>query len=167
MGARWREDAASESARRLIRIEIVTYGVEATHQGVGTGVISPHSRFVAQQLYGRVSKSVQAGRTHSPMTARGQRERMGAVQETAVPGSVWSGAFARVQRGAHVTREQTASQIAGELCISEATVKRHLANVYAKIGVPSRSEAVRTALIDQWICLHDITTAESSNGSGG
>ena len=57
-GARWREDAASESARRLVRIEIVTYGVEATHQGVGTGVISPHSRFVAQQLYGRVSTKV-------------------------------------------------------------------------------------------------------------
>ena len=101
------------------------------------------------------------------MTAQGQRERMGAVQETAVPGSVWSGAFARVLRGAHVTREQAASQIAGELCISAATVKRHLANVYAKIGVRSRSEAVRTALIDQWICLHDITAAESSNGPGG
>ena len=67
----------------------------------------------------------------------------------------------------HVTREQAAAQIAGELCISEATVKLHLANVYAKIGVRSRSEAVRTAHIDQWICLHDITTAECSNGSGG
>ena len=66
-----------------------------------------------------------------------------------------------------MTREQAVSQIAGELCISEATVKRHLANVYKKIGVRSRSEAVRIALIDQWTCLHDITTAESCNGSGG
>jgi DNA-binding NarL/FixJ family response regulator len=57
-------------------------------------------------------------------------------------------------------------QIARELHISEATVKRHLANVYAKIGVGSRSEAVRMALVEQWIGLREITTAVS-NGSGG
>src|ERR687897_3430859 len=51
-------------------------------------------------------------------------------------------------------------QIATELDLSEATVKRHLANVYAKIGVGSRSEAVRTALKEQWIGLGDITSAE-------
>jgi DNA-binding NarL/FixJ family response regulator len=56
-------------------------------------------------------------------------------------------------------------QIARELHISEATVKRHLANVYAKIGVGSRSEAVRMALVEQWIGLREITTAVS-NGSG-
>jgi DNA-binding NarL/FixJ family response regulator len=39
-------------------------------------------------------------------------------------------------------------QIATELNLSEATVKRHLANVYQKIGVQSRSEAVRTALME-------------------
>src|SRR5918997_3433377 len=44
-------------------------------------------------------------------------------------------------------------QIATELDLSEATIKRHLANVYAKIGVGSRSEAVRTALMEQWIGL--------------
>jgi DNA-binding NarL/FixJ family response regulator len=58
------------------------------------------------------------------------------------------------------------SQIARELHISEATVKRHLANVYAKIGVGSRSEAVRMALVEQWIGLREITSAVS-NGSGG
>ena len=56
------------------------------------------------------------------------------------------------------------SQIARELHLSEATVKRHLANVYAKIGVGSRSEAVRVALAEQWIGLHEITSAHS-NGS--
>jgi len=46
-----------------------------------------------------------------------------------------------------------------------ATVKRNLANVYAKIGVGSRSEAVRMALMEQWIGLNEITSAHS-NGSG-
>src|SRR5215203_5970682 len=56
-------------------------------------------------------------------------------------------------------------QIATELDLSEATVKRHLANVYAKIGVGSRSEAVRTALKEQWIGLGDITSAAELDGS--
>jgi ATP/maltotriose-dependent transcriptional regulator MalT len=37
-------------------------------------------------------------------------------------------------------------RISGELHISEATVKRHLANIYQKVGVRSRNEAVRRAL---------------------
>ncbi len=57
-------------------------------------------------------------------------------------------------------------EIAGELNLAPATVKRHLANVYAKIGVRSRSEAVRTALMEQWIGLQEITSAHS-DGSGG
>jgi DNA-binding NarL/FixJ family response regulator len=59
-------------------------------------------------------------------------------------------------------------QIATELDLSEATVKRHLANVYAKIGVQSRSEAVRTALMEQWIGLGDIiSSADGSRGTDG
>jgi DNA-binding NarL/FixJ family response regulator len=56
-------------------------------------------------------------------------------------------------------------QIATELDLSEATVKRHLANVYAKIGVGSRSEAVRTALMEQWIGLGDIISSSSPDGT--
>ena len=58
-------------------------------------------------------------------------------------------------------------QIATELKLAESTVKRHLANIYARIGVRSRSEAVRTALMEQWIGIHDIAGDGSSNGSGG
>jgi DNA-binding NarL/FixJ family response regulator len=56
-------------------------------------------------------------------------------------------------------------EIARELNIAEATAKRHLANIYAKIGVGSRSEAVRTALMEQWIGFNDITAA-NFDGSG-
>ena len=56
--------------------------------------------------------------------------------------------------------------IARELSISEATVKRHLANVYEKIGVSSRNEAVRTALVEQWIGIHEITSASSADTDG-
>jgi DNA-binding NarL/FixJ family response regulator len=58
-------------------------------------------------------------------------------------------------------------QIATELNLSEATVKRHLANVYQKIGVRSRSEAVRTALMEQWIGLSEITSSAGLHGTDG
>ncbi len=48
-------------------------------------------------------------------------------------------------------------QIASALHLSEATVKRHLANIYAKIKVNSRSEATRKALSEGWISAHDVT----------
>jgi ATP/maltotriose-dependent transcriptional regulator MalT len=51
-------------------------------------------------------------------------------------------------------------QIAEEVHLSPATVKRHLANVYEKTGVRSRSEAVRTALMEQWIGLGEITSSD-------
>ncbi len=56
-------------------------------------------------------------------------------------------------------------RIGEELYISEATVKRHLANVYQKMGVNSRSEATRMALQEQWIGLQEITSA-SADGDG-
>jgi DNA-binding NarL/FixJ family response regulator len=59
------------------------------------------------------------------------------------------------------------AHIAEELAITEATVKRHLANVYQKIGVRSRSEAVRMALMEQWIGLGEITSASDGDGSSG
>jgi DNA-binding NarL/FixJ family response regulator len=38
------------------------------------------------------------------------------------------------------------SQIGRELFISEATVKTHLLRAYTKLGVPSRTAAVTTAM---------------------
>ncbi len=59
-----------------------------------------------------------------------------------------------------VARGMSNHQIAISLHLSEATVKRHLANIYPRIGVSSRGEAVRKALSNSWITAHDITGRE-------
>ena len=56
-----------------------------------------------------------------------------------------------------VARGMSNQQIANSLYLSEATVKRHLANIYPRIGVSSRGEAVRMALSKAWITPSDIT----------
>ncbi len=48
-------------------------------------------------------------------------------------------------------------RIASSLHVAEATVKRHLANVYLKMGVSSRSEASRQALAKDWITIEEVT----------
>ena len=50
--------------------------------------------------------------------------------------------------------------IASSLRLSEATVKRHLANVYPKMGVGSRGEAAKEALLREWITIEEITAEE-------
>jgi DNA-binding NarL/FixJ family response regulator len=47
-------------------------------------------------------------------------------------------------------------QIASSLHLAEATVKRHLANVYLKMDVSSRGEASREALTRDWITIEEI-----------
>jgi DNA-binding NarL/FixJ family response regulator len=44
------------------------------------------------------------------------------------------------------------------LHLAEATVKRHLANVYLKMDVSSRGEASREALTRDWITIEEITS---------
>ncbi len=48
-------------------------------------------------------------------------------------------------------------QIAHSLRLAEATVKRHLANLYPKMGVGSRGEATSKALAEGWISARDVT----------
>jgi DNA-binding NarL/FixJ family response regulator len=63
-----------------------------------------------------------------------------------------------------VARGMSNQQIATSLHLSEATVKRHLANIYPRIGVSSRGEAVRKALSRRWISARDITGGEAQEG---
>jgi ATP/maltotriose-dependent transcriptional regulator MalT len=50
--------------------------------------------------------------------------------------------------------------IASSLHVAEATVKRHLANVYPKMGVGSRGEAAREALMREWITIEEVTQSD-------
>jgi DNA-binding NarL/FixJ family response regulator len=59
-----------------------------------------------------------------------------------------------------IARGRSNYQIATETHLAEATVKRHLANIYQKVGVGSRSEATRLALQEMWIGIAEITQAD-------
>ena len=48
-------------------------------------------------------------------------------------------------------------EIAENLHIAEAMVRRHLSNTYSKMEVASRGEATRKALQEEWITVSDIT----------
>jgi len=56
-----------------------------------------------------------------------------------------------------VARDLSNHETASSLHLSEATIKRHLANVYPKMGVASRGEAVRLALSEDWLTVGDIS----------
>jgi DNA-binding NarL/FixJ family response regulator len=58
-------------------------------------------------------------------------------------------------------------RIASALYLSEATVKRHLANVYEKMGVGSRGEAAREALLRDWITIEEIRGSAPGGGQAG
>ena len=59
-----------------------------------------------------------------------------------------------------VSRGLSNRQIASRVRLAEGTVKRHLANIYQKMGVGSRVEAARRALQEEWITISDITAEE-------
>ena len=56
-------------------------------------------------------------------------------------------------------------QIAHDLRVAEGTVKRHLANLYPKLGVGSRSEATRKAFIEGWLTVRDLAQEARDQGN--
>jgi len=55
-------------------------------------------------------------------------------------------------------------RIASSLQLAQGTVKRHLVNVNQKMGVQSRGEAAREALLKDWITIEEITAEEDEAG---
>lgn len=47
-------------------------------------------------------------------------------------------------------------EIASELCISERTVQTHLVNIFRKLGVRTRTEAVIYAIKAGWVAFEDL-----------
>ena len=56
-----------------------------------------------------------------------------------------------------IARAMSNSQIASRLHISEGTVKRHLTNIYAKLGVSSRADATKKALTSGLLTFRDLS----------
>ena len=56
-------------------------------------------------------------------------------------------------------RGMSNSKIGNQLSVTEGTVKRHLANVYPKLGASSRGEAVHIALENEWFTIGEIEAA--------
>lgn len=56
-----------------------------------------------------------------------------------------------------VARGAGNKEVSETLHLSETTVKRHLSNVYEKLGVRTRGEAVSRAVSEGWISSWDIT----------
>ena len=54
-------------------------------------------------------------------------------------------------------RAMSNSEIASRLHISEGTVKRHLTNIYGKLGVSSRADAAKKALISGLLTFRDLS----------
>ena len=51
--------------------------------------------------------------------------------------------------------------------LSVATIKRHPANLYAKMDVGSRGEATRKALSEGWFTARDVTQGEDAPDKAG
>ena len=61
----------------------------------------------------------------------------------------------------------TNARIADALHLSEATIKRHLANSYEKLGVGTRGEAVGRGLAEGWIGPWDLLPMGAGTGERG
>jgi DNA-binding NarL/FixJ family response regulator len=59
-------------------------------------------------------------------------------------------------------RGMSNKEIAAELALSVRTVQSHLGNIFDKLGVSSRTEAVLRALKEGWVSLENVSTNGSS-----
>ena len=125
-----------------------------------------HKTSSAQELVATIEALMREPKGENTVVSmpRGSLERMG-------EGSMGTLSERETEVLVHVARGLSNNQIASSMHLAESTVKRHLANIYEKVGVRSRSEATRVALQEMWIGISEITQADldgsSQDGSSG
>lgn len=91
-----------------------------------------------------------------PLMAR-VNERLERVRSEPVAAPAYPGGLTRreVEVLCLIANGKTDRSIAEELVIAESTVRRHISNIYAKIGASNRAEATRYALREGLLSLDD------------
>jgi DNA-binding NarL/FixJ family response regulator len=114
-----------------------------------------HKTSSAQELVATIEALMREPKGENTVVSmpRGSLERMG-------EGSMGTLSERETEVLVHVARGLSNNQIASSMHLAESTVKRHLANIYEKVGVRSRSEATRLALQEMWIGISEITQAD-------
>ena len=114
-----------------------------------------HKTFSTRELIATIETLMREPRGENTVVSmpRGSLERMG-------DGPMGTLSERETEVLVHVARGRSNYQIATEMHLAESTVKRHLANIYQKVGVGSRSEATRLALQEMWIGISEITQAD-------
>ena len=59
-----------------------------------------------------------------------------------------------------VSKGMSNGQVASHLGISEVTVKRYLINIYAKLGVSSRANAIKKGFTSGLITVRDLSESD-------
>jgi DNA-binding NarL/FixJ family response regulator len=163
----------------LLDVEMPVMGAEGAIEGILR--TSPFSKVLVLTMYDepRLVRRLLALGAHAYIVKNATREELVAAVRTVhrvedrVVLSVSRGTADRLEgseRGTLSRRElevllltvraMSNKQIASGLGISEGTVKRHLTNIYAKLGVTSRADAAKQAFTSGLITFRDLSEPE-------
>ena len=99
--------------------------------------------FLLHPAPGLLERHARQGTAHAALIARIMDLQAGNTPAPRPLLDPLSGSEIRVLR--YLPTHLSAPEIAGELSVSTSTVKTHMRNLYAKLGVHSRAEAVESA----------------------
>ncbi len=160
----------------LLDVEMPVMGAEGAIEGILR--VSPSSRVIVLTMYDehRLVRKLLALGAHAYIVKNATREELVAAVRTVrrvedrVLLSVSRNTADRLEGSRKDTlsdrelevlllavRAMSNGQIAQYLHISEGTVKRHLTNIYAKMGVVSRADAAKKALTSGLITFRDLS----------
>lgn len=160
----------------LLDVEMPLMGAEGAIEGILR--VSPSSRVIVLTMYDeyRLVRKLLALGAHAYIVKNATREELVAAVRTVrrvedrVLLSVSRNTADRLEGSKKDTlsdrelevlllavRAMSNSQIARYLHISEGTVKRHLTNIYSKMGVVSRADAAKKALTTGLITFRDLS----------